>query len=86
MPVIYRRGSDGRGSQGRDFREFLNPRSVEIVTAQVEPDWRRQRRSHGSNSSAWLFLRRPDTKPGAPVFNRTVHAERYLAKIEQKSG
>ncbi len=74
-------------AKGRDFREFLNPRSVEIVTAQVEPGLAAATPlSRFQFERLGYFCADPDTKPGAPVFNRTVTLKDTWAKIEQKSG
>ena len=58
----------------RDFLEDLNPDSVQVVTAQLEPalkdaqpEERFQFERHG-----YFVADRVDSKPGAPVFNRTV--------------
>jgi glutaminyl-tRNA synthetase len=56
-----------------DFKSFLNPHSLEVVTAkgesslaQATPDQRYQFERLG------YFAADPDTRPGKPVFNRTV--------------
>jgi glutaminyl-tRNA synthetase len=58
----------------RDFIEDLNPDSMQIITAQLEPalmnakpEERFQFERHGYFCADWR-----DTKPGAPVFNRTL--------------
>jgi glutaminyl-tRNA synthetase len=57
---------------GRDFREVLNPKSKQIVTAWLEPgvaqaprEQRFQFERHG-----YFIADRIDHQPGAPVFNR----------------
>jgi glutaminyl-tRNA synthetase len=57
---------------GRDFREVLNPKSKQVVTAYVEPalagaakEQRYQFERHG-----YFVADRVDHAPGAPVFNR----------------
>ncbi len=59
---------------GRDFREALNPHSVEVVQAWLEPGLERalpeeryQFERHG-----YFVADRVDSKPGKPVFNRIV--------------
>lgn len=61
------------GAEG-DFITDLNPDSVKIITAQLEPalqeaqpEERFQFERHG-----YFVADRADSKPGAPVFNRTV--------------
>jgi glutaminyl-tRNA synthetase len=62
------------GSGGRDFLDDINPDSVKTITAQLEPalrnarpDERFQFERHG-----YFVADRVDSKPGTPVFNRTV--------------
>jgi glutaminyl-tRNA synthetase len=61
------------GAEG-DFLADLNPDSVKIITAQLEPalkdaqpEERFQFERHG-----YFIADRVDSKPGAPVFNRTA--------------
>jgi len=58
----------------RDFLDDINPDSVQIITAQLEPalkdaqaEDRFQFERHG-----YFVADRVDSRPGAPVFNRTV--------------
>ena len=58
----------------RDFLEDLNPDSKQVITAQIEPalcdaaaEARFQFERHG-----YFVADRVDSRPGAPVFNRTV--------------
>jgi glutaminyl-tRNA synthetase len=62
------------GAGGRDFLADLNPDSVTTISAQLEaslknaaPEERFQFERHG-----YFVADRVDSKPGAPVFNRTV--------------
>ena len=62
------------GAGGRDFIDDLNPESKRIITAQLEPALKDalpedhfQFERHG-----YFVADRVDSKPGAPVFNRTV--------------
>ncbi|WP_338771415.1 glutamine--tRNA ligase/YqeY domain fusion protein [Massilia sp. METH4] len=59
---------------GKDFKEFLNPKSKEVVTAYLEPglknaepEQRFQFERHG-----YFVADRVDSTPGKPVFNRIV--------------
>ncbi len=71
--------------EGKDFTANLNPNSLEIVRdAKVEPslanppvEMRCQFERIG------YFCVDPDTKPGKPVFNRTVALKDTWAKIER---
>jgi len=74
--------------EGEDWKSSLNPKSLEVVRgAKVEPML-----SHAAPGSRWQFERMgyfcadtKDTRPGAPVFNRTVTLRDTWVKI-QKSG
>jgi glutaminyl-tRNA synthetase len=68
-----------------DFRANLNPHSLEIVTGKCEPsladatpDARYQFERLG------YFALDPDSRPGKPVFNRTVTLKDAWAKVEKK--
>ena len=59
---------------GKDFKQFLNPNSKEVITAYLEqgmakalPDDRFQFERHG-----YFVADRVDSVPGKPVFNRAV--------------
>jgi glutaminyl-tRNA synthetase len=59
---------------GKNFLDALNPDSMKVVTAYLEPglrdakpDDRYQFERHG-----YFVADRVDSKPGKPVFNRTV--------------
>jgi glutaminyl-tRNA synthetase len=70
---------------GDDYRKNLNPKSLETVVARLEPSLASlkpgafvQFERHG------YFCADPDSKPGAPVFNRTVTLRDTWAKIQDK--
>ena len=71
--------------EGHDFKEYLNPNSLEVLTgcqaepclAEVAPGSRYQFERVG------YFCVDPDSRPGAPVFNRTVALRDPYAKIEK---
>ena len=59
---------------GRDFKTVLNPHSLEIVNAKVEPSL-----AHATHDERYQFERLAyvaldpkDSRPGQPVFNRTI--------------
>ena len=68
---------------GRDFKSVLNPRSLELVTAHLEP-------SLASATAAdrfqferlGYFCLDPDSRPGALVFNRTISLKDGWAKAQ----
>jgi glutaminyl-tRNA synthetase len=70
----------------RDWREFLNPDSLRVLTAcKVEPSL-----AAAAAGARYQFERigyfcaDPDSAPGRPVFNRTVGLKDTWAKIEGK--
>ncbi len=72
---------------GRDFTHHLNPASLEVLRGcKVEPSL-----AQAAPGSRWQFERlgyfcadEKDSRPGAPVFNRTVTLRDTWARIEQK--
>jgi glutaminyl-tRNA synthetase len=72
--------------EGQDFTASLNPNSLEVVPhAKLEPSL-----ADAAPGSRYQFERLgyfavdPDTKSGAPVFNRTVALKDAWAKVEKK--
>lgn len=68
---------------GRDFKSFLNPGSLEVVrSCRIEPFLLEAQpgRSYQFERIGY-FCVDPDSKPGAPVFNRTVTLRDAWAKI-----
>ncbi|OGR67314.1 MAG: glutamine--tRNA ligase [Elusimicrobia bacterium GWC2_61_19] len=73
--------------EGHDYKENINPASLEIIEeaflepslAQAAPGARFQFERLG-----YFFADPKDSKPGAPVFNRTVTLKDTWAKLEQK--
>ncbi|MBU8932629.1 MAG: glutamine--tRNA ligase/YqeY domain fusion protein [candidate division Zixibacteria bacterium] len=72
-------------SEGEDFKDNLNPDSLEIITALVEPGL-----VDAKPGSRYQFERRGyfcvdtvDSTPGKPVFNRTVTLRDTWARIEK---
>jgi glutaminyl-tRNA synthetase len=70
----------------RDWREFLNPHSLRVLTAcKLEPSL-----AAAAPGDRYQFERigyfcvDPDSTPGRPVFNRTVSLKDTWAKIESK--
>ena len=71
----------------RDWREFLTPDSLRVLTAcKVEPGL-----ADAKPGARYQFERigyfcvDPDSRPGRPVFNRTVGLKDTWAKIESKT-
>ena len=70
----------------RDFLEFINPNSLEVVQAKIEP--RLQNARPGDRYQVQLlgyFCLDPDSTAENLVFNRTVTLRDTWAKIEQKN-
>jgi glutaminyl-tRNA synthetase len=73
---------------GQDVLDNLNPNSLEIIAdAKVEPSL-----TNAAAGSRYQFERLgyfcadPDSKPGKPVFNRTVALKDAWARVEKKQG
>lgn len=69
-------GEDG------DFTQFLNPQSLETVTAKIEPSVAEAKpgTSYQFERVGYFFTDPKDTQPGKPVFNRTVALKDGFAK------
>ncbi|HPG00530.1 MAG TPA: glutamine--tRNA ligase/YqeY domain fusion protein [Kiritimatiellia bacterium] len=73
-------------AEGKDYHTFLNPDSLSVVTARCEPalaDAKQDERFQFERVG--YFVADPDSKPGAPVFNRTVTLKDAWAKEAKKS-
>jgi glutaminyl-tRNA synthetase len=73
---------------GHDVLENLNPNSLEVIAdAKLEPSL-----ANAAPGSRYQFERLgyfcvdPDSKPGKPVFNRTVALKDTWAEVEKKQG
>jgi glutaminyl-tRNA synthetase len=70
---------------GRDYRACLNPKSLEAVTAKLEPAL-----AAATSNARYQFERLgyfcldQDSSPGKPVFNRTITLKDTWAKETQK--
>ncbi len=71
---------------GRDFKSVLNPHSLEVITAKIEPSLRdaKAEERYQFERLAYFTLD-PDSKPGAPVFNRTITLKDAWAKEAAKA-
>jgi glutaminyl-tRNA synthetase len=74
--------------EGQDVLDNLNPNSLEIIAdAKVEPSL-----ANATAGTRYQFERLgyfcvdPDSKPGKPVFNRTVALKDAWARVEKKQG
>ena len=71
---------------GRDFKTVLNPHSLEIVTAKVEPSLANATtvERYQFERLAYVALDPKDSRPGALVFNRTITLKDAWAKETAK--
>jgi len=83
---LYDRLFNVEDPSGDDWLSHLNPASLERLTAKLEPSLAR-----AVAASRWQFERMGyfcadpvDSRPGAPVFNRTVTLRDTWAKIAQR--
>ncbi|MFC5408487.1 glutamine--tRNA ligase/YqeY domain fusion protein [Larkinella bovis] len=78
--------SEDPAAEDRDFKEFINPNSLEIVRAYVEPGLKSARAGE-----RFQFIRKgyfcidPDSTDSQLVFNRTVTLKDTWAKEQKKS-
>ncbi len=83
---LFTRENPGDDSEGKQFTDYLNPNSLEVLTGcQLEPSL-----AGAAVGARYQFERLGyfcpdlDSKPGALVFNRTVALRDTWAKIEKK--
>jgi len=84
---LFTKADPMEAEEGKDFTSNLNPASLEVLTgcklepglAAAEAESRFQFERHG-----YFCVDRVDSKPGRPVFNRTVTLRDTWAKIEKK--
>ena len=80
---LFTSPTPGNTPEGVEFTDLLNPDSMRVVTAQVEPALAEfPAGSRVQFERLGYFCVDPDSKPGAPVFNRTVTLKDSWAKIE----
>jgi len=74
--------------EGQDFTANLNPQSLEVISdAKLEPSLASAPvESRFQFERLGYFCVDPDSKPGCPVFNRTVALKDTWAKIEKRAG
>ena len=84
---LFTRENPAEVDEGQDFTANLNPHSLEVVHAKVEPSL-----ANTAPGSRYQFERLGyfcvdlDSKPGRPVFNRTVALKDTWARVEKKQG
>ena len=85
---LFTKENPGDVEEGQDFTANLNPKSLEVISAaKLEPSL-----ANAAVASRYQFERLGyfcvdlDSKPGKPVFNRTVALKDTWAKVEKKQG
>jgi len=87
--TLFTRENPDAAPEGQDFTHSLNPASLETLRGcKLEPSL-----AAAAPGSRWQFERLgyfcvdpEDSRPGAPVFNRTVTLKDAWARIERKQG
>lgn len=76
----------GEIEEGKNWKDYINPKSLETITAQiesnlnnVEPGFKCQFERQG-----YFCADSKDSKPGKPVFNKTVSLKDTWAKVQKK--
>jgi glutaminyl-tRNA synthetase len=71
---------------GRDFKSVLNPHSLEVLTAKLEPSLKEAKFEERYQFERLAYFALDlDSKPGQLVFNRTITLKDAWAKAAQKS-
>jgi glutaminyl-tRNA synthetase len=72
--------------EGRDFKQYLNPNSLEVLTAKLEPGMAQpDPAARYQLERLAYFCVDSDSKPGNPVFNRTITLKDTWAKEQGKA-
>jgi glutaminyl-tRNA synthetase len=85
---LFTKENPGEVKEGQDVTANLNPNSLEVITSgKLEPSL-----ANAAVGGRYQFERLGyfcvdlDSKPGKPVFNRTVALKDTWAKVEKKQG
>ena len=86
--TLFTKENPDDAEEGKDFISNLNPKSLEVIPdAKLEPSL-----ANPPAGNRYQFERLgyfsvdPDSKPGKPIFNRTVALKDTWAKVEKKQG
>lgn len=83
---LFTSPTPGATPEGVEFTDLINPDSLRVVTAHVEPALAEMPAgSRVQFERLGYFCVDPDSRPGAPVFNRTVTLKDSWARIERNS-
>jgi glutaminyl-tRNA synthetase len=85
---LFTKENPSEVEEGQDFTANLNPKSLEVITsAKLEPSLATPAIGNRYQfERLGYFCVDPDSKPGKPVFNRTVALKDTWAKLEKKQG
>lgn len=73
------------GDKEVDFKEYINPNSLEVITGYLEPGLKDAKAGeHYQFQRLGYFCVDPDSTEGKPVFNKTVGLRDTWAKVESK--
>ena len=82
--ILFTKENPEEVAPGGDWRGNLNPKSLETVTAQVEPSLAEAKAGERVQfERLGYFCVDPDSAPGRPVFNRTVTLKDAWAKAQK---
>ncbi len=83
---LFTKENPNDAPEGQDFTANLNPRSLEVLTtAKLEPSLRDAKvGAYYQFERLAYFCVDPDSRPGHPVFNRTLPLKDTWAKIEKR--
>jgi len=82
--TLFTKEDPNQVDEGKDFTANLNPHSLQIATAKVEPSIANAKPGERYQfERLGYFCVDPDSKPGKPVFNRTVALKDTWARIEK---
>jgi glutaminyl-tRNA synthetase len=84
---LFTEESPDDAKHGKDYKALLNPASLEVLTAKVEQSLATAIAGERFQfERLGYFCADPDSKPGAPVFNRTVTLKDAWVKEQKKTG
>jgi glutaminyl-tRNA synthetase len=86
--TLFSKEDPNKAEEGQDFTANLNPNSLEVLhECKLEPSLASPAiESRYQFERLGYFCVDPDSKPGKPVFNRTVALKDAWAKVEKKQG
>lgn len=83
---LFNTEDPGSEKEGVDFKQHLNPNSIETITARVEPSLAEAKPGERFQFErlGYFYVDPKDSAPGKPVFNRTVTLRDSWAKEAAK--